>query len=502
MRRCPRMIFAWMIAAYPAAQAAPPVETSSTARKAPAGLAARVWEITDLVLDHHIDPPMRQEMIVVSLKRVYNAAGLPIPAGLARRVSAISGPEELAPVLDEAWSRLPADKIEVANEEMEPDDFLIDSLLDALPEGASLITAQAIEVQDQFAGNRYVGLHIALGMNRESRRMSVAQVFKGGPADKAGVKDGDVIEEIDGTSTEGIPLPKVVERLRGPEGSQVVIRVRQPKAAEARVFTITRGVLPRSTVKGIRDRTDGGEDVLISSNEPIGYLKFEEILGSTPHELRKLARQLEEEGAKALVVDLRPVRQAHFHPTVLLADSLLDGGTIGRMRTARGVETFRAEPDSLFPGWPLALLVDNDTPPTAQWLAAAAPGQPPGDHRRDARTQGPGARGSPARAGPRAEHRGGRAIVRPDRRGLDVDRDGDRPAGARRWPPTRRTQGRFSGQLRARHHPRGNAGRGRPHPGRRGAAASSAPEIALSANLFVRNLRRCRHGSLDSAVHR
>ncbi len=371
MKRFPFIVYAWMIAAYPAAHAAPPDETSSTARKAPAGLAARVWEITDVVLDHHVDPPTRQEMIVVGLRRIYAAAGLAVPAGLARRVSALSGPEELAPLLDEAWSRLPADKVEVSNREMDPDLFLLDSLLATLPDGASLLNAQELKVREQLAGNRYVGLHIALSFDRETKRVSIREVFPGGPAALAGVLAGDVIEEIDGTNTEGLSIAKVIERLRGPEGSQVTIRVRQPKAAEARVYTITRGVLPLSTVKGIRDRSDGGAEELLSANEPIGYLKFEEILASTPHELRKLARQLEEEGAKALVLDLRQVREAHFHPTVLLADSLLDEGTIGRMRTAHGVETFRAEPDSLFPGWPLAVLVDNDTPPIALWLAAA-----------------------------------------------------------------------------------------------------------------------------------
>ncbi len=307
----------------------------------------------------------------MAIKSVYDAAGLAPPAGLARQVSALSGPESLAPLLDEAWSRLPADKINVHDVEIEPVDQLIGGLVEHLPGGARVLSAQELKVEEQFAGNRYVGLHIAISFNKEEKRVSIAQVFKGGPADLAGVKEGDLIEEIDGTSTEGLPVQKVVERLRGAEGSQVVIRVRQPKAGVARVFTMTRGALPRITVKGIRDRSDGSAEVLLSSKESIGYVKLEEILGSTPHELRKLARQLEEEGAKALVLDLRPVRQAHLHPTVLLADSLLDGGTIGGMRTSRGVETFRAEPDALFRGWPLAVLLDNNSSPTVQWLAAA-----------------------------------------------------------------------------------------------------------------------------------
>jgi len=133
------LIFAWAIALIPAAHAAPPAETSSTPRKAPTGLAARVWEITDVILDHHVDPPARQEMIHVAIKSVYDAAGLTPPAGLARQVSALSGPEPLAPLLDEAWSRLPADKIKVLDVEIDPVDQLIGGLAEALPGGARVL---------------------------------------------------------------------------------------------------------------------------------------------------------------------------------------------------------------------------------------------------------------------------------------------------------------------------------------------------------------------------
>jgi carboxyl-terminal processing protease len=150
-----------------------------------------------------------------------------------------------------------------------------------------------------------------------------------------------------------------------------VIRVRQGKSGEPRVLKVTRGLLPRKTVAGIRNRADGTRDVLIRGTDSIGYLKFEEISGSTPHELRALARRLEDDGARALILDLRPAHLAHLHPTVLLADALLDGGTIGRVRTRERVETFRAEPGALFRGWPLAVLVDGNTSGATEWLAAA-----------------------------------------------------------------------------------------------------------------------------------
>ena len=60
-----------------------------------------------------------------------------------------------------------------------------------------------------------------------------------------------------------------------------------------------------------------------------------------------------------------------MHPAVLLADSLLEQGAIGRVRTARGETTYQADSDALFRGWPIAVLVDANTSGTAEWLAAA-----------------------------------------------------------------------------------------------------------------------------------
>ena len=59
------------------------------------------------------------------------------------------------------------------------------------------------------------------------------------------------------------------------------------------------------------------------------------------------------------------------HSAVLVADSLLEQGTIGRVRTTRGQTTYQADSDALFRGWPIAVLVDQNTAGAAEWLAAA-----------------------------------------------------------------------------------------------------------------------------------
>jgi len=351
-------------AAIPDDSSPPP---SAPARKDPADLAKRVLEITDAVLEHHIDPPTRQQMVLGGIKALYRKAGLPVPHGLSRRISELATAEQLEPFLAGAYPKSVAETVSAKALE----ESLLSGLLESVPGDARLISAKERKVAEQFEGNRYVGLHIALKTDDQEKRPQLAEVMEGGPADRAGVKKDDFIEQIDGVDTKGMELRDAVDRLRGDEGTDVTIKVRQPKAQELRTYKITRGQLPRKTVRGVRKRSFEGWDVRLDGPDPIGYLQITEITGSTPHELRKFARQLESEGVRALVLDLRGLSTDNLHPTVLVADSLLDHGCIGRIETAHGETKYQADSDALFRDWPLVVLIDELTGGTAEWLAAA-----------------------------------------------------------------------------------------------------------------------------------
>lgn len=347
----------------------PAAATPAAAPKMPADLPRRVQEITDAVLDHHINPPARQQMILSGIRSLYRAAGVPLPAGLGRRVSSAITSEQMAALLGDIWPRstgksIAADEIEEA---------FLDGLLAVVPGGAYLQSVKETKVAQQIAGNRYVGIHIALGIDEKAKQPVMSGVFEGGPADRAGVKKGDLLEQVDGVATQGMKLRDVVDRLRGDEGTKVTIVVRNPGETRSRTMTLTRGQLPQPTIEGVRKRSPGEWTFKLDGPDPIGYLRIVEMSASTPHELRALARRLEDEGIRGLIIDLRMPhdRGGSVHPAVLLADCLLEGGTIGRVRTARGETTYRAEADALFRGWPVAVLVDQATSGSAEWLAAA-----------------------------------------------------------------------------------------------------------------------------------
>ena len=239
-------------------------------------------------------------------------------------------------------------------------------------------------MNEQLRGNRYVGIGIQLAGNEKEQFPQIVIPFRRGAARTAGAKPGDLMVEIDGKSTKGVlDLEKIVEWLRGEEGTPVTVVVRQPGAAEPRTLKMVRAVIPLDSVLGYRRAGEDGWDYRIDRDAGIAYVWVQSIKSSTLHELRQVERRLRADGAKAVVLDLRfSAGDGHLHDVALLADGLLDGGLMWSVRGKDGKATeYRADREALFRGWPLVVLV-NGTPRQRPGAAARRPpGQRPGGPR-------------------------------------------------------------------------------------------------------------------------
>ena len=142
----------------------------------PPDLARRVQEVTDAVLEHHIDPPARQQMILSGIKTLYQTAGMPVPPSLGRRISATATPEQFAALLAEVWPRTTARPSSAAKLER----TLLEGLLAPVPGGAELLTAKERNAAEQLAGNRYVGILVSLGTDDKEQRPTFSQIMEGG----------------------------------------------------------------------------------------------------------------------------------------------------------------------------------------------------------------------------------------------------------------------------------------------------------------------------------
>jgi RNA polymerase sigma-70 factor (ECF subfamily) len=319
-------------------------------------LARRWWAIMELIEKTHLEPCSRRDMILAGATALLHVAKTPAPADLERRVSGIANVEQLATFLAAIWPNTgstPNEKLEIA---------LLEGMLKKIPGEPQLLTAVHTQVSNQLSGNRYVGIGIQLGMNKEEKVPQILNPFRSGAARKAGAMAGDLLVEVEGKSTYNIELTKIVEWLRGEEGTGVTIGVRKPGSTEKRSLQLIRAVISIDTCLGYRRGSEESWTYRVDPAVPVGYVRVDSIRASTLHELRKLESQLQAEGCRALVLDFRSSNGAGvFYHAALVADGLLDGGLMWSVRDAHGeVKEFRADRECLFRNWPLAVLVDKE----------------------------------------------------------------------------------------------------------------------------------------------
>jgi carboxyl-terminal processing protease len=320
--------------------------------------------LIDVVLEHHVDPPTRHEMILAGAKALFRGAQSHPPFGLSERVSRLSSPQQFRALLEEVCGETAPSIASSNNIEF----IVLNGIAAAVPGETFVMAADQFKVEEQLAGNRYVGIGIVLAI--ESGYPQIKDTFARGSAHLAGAKAGDLITAIDGADTHKMPLKKAVDMLRGDEGSSVTIKVFSP-AENERTLTIPRTVVPRQTVRGYKERAKEEWNYRVEASSPVAYARITEFSSSTVHELRQLEREVKANGFRALILDLRRWQSGRFQHAALVADALLEGGTIGQVRTSKGVRKYEADADCLFRGWPIAVLVSGETSSESEWLAAA-----------------------------------------------------------------------------------------------------------------------------------
>lgn len=346
------------------------VQSNSLADEVPSEvLACEAQAITDVVLEHHVDPPTRQEMWLAGVKAMLAEAGITHRAGLSAQISQLTTPAQFAEFVKRLWSQEEVLKGEQSASALRQ--AFVNGVLAIVPGDSQLISAKELVLQEQFQANLYVGTGIAIGQDESNEYPQIVTVIPGGPMERAGGRRGDLIEKIDNRETKGMSVNQVVDLLRGDEGTKVDLVLRA-SAEKPRTLTVTQGHVILDTLAGLRKADDNIKwDYRIDADSPIRYVKIKQIGGSTVHELQQLERRFRHEGTQAVILDLRDSDGDNLHHVVLLADALLDGGLIGRVRMPRRVEVFRADRECLFRDLPVAVLVDSNTSGGAEWIAAA-----------------------------------------------------------------------------------------------------------------------------------
>ena len=213
---------------------------------------------------------------------------------------------------------------------------------------------------EQTTGN-YIGIGAQI-QRRDDYPMIIAP-FPGSPAERAGLRTGDRVVEIDSMKTRGWMTDEVTKALRGPPESDVTVVIERPGDPTRLTFKLKRGGVHRRAV---------GRTALLAGN--VGYVDVNIFNDSTAIELRKAIDSLRTAGMKSLVMDLRGNPGGVLAQGVGVADMFLDSGELivsmhGRSQGANErVMDAAAQP---WPELPLVVLVDAGSASASEIVAGA-----------------------------------------------------------------------------------------------------------------------------------
>jgi carboxyl-terminal processing protease len=231
-------------------------------------------------------------------------------------------------------------------------------LLESLDADSSYLTPSEYKVfkQKKSEGKASIGATVS----KRFGYAAIISVIPGGPADKAGINSGDIIETVEGLSSHDLSLAAVKSHLIGDPGSRLELTIIRTRKIEPQKITVVRDVvsLPAVTEQMAADNT--------------GVIKAQVLTKGKAAEIAEKIKSLQKKGAKKLVLDLRNNSEGEEDEGVAVANLFLGKGNIGSLQGQKYEKvTYTADPQKKITDLPLAVLVNRGSAGAAELVAAA-----------------------------------------------------------------------------------------------------------------------------------
>lgn len=218
------------------------------------------------------------------------------------------------------------------------------------------------ELKEMTTG-KYAGIGAVIRFYKKEDRVMVIEPQEDSPAIEAGVKGGDLILSIDGKDMKGKSTQEVSENLRGDAGTTFELTVKRAGVEHPLSFKITRRNIAMPPVPYYGMVADG-----------IGYIYFERFVDGCSRDVRRAVVDLKEQGAKALVIDMRGNPGGPLSEAVEVTNLFVPRGqkvvyTKGKLASVNSEHYTKKEP--LDVDIPVAVLVDGSTASSAEIVSGA-----------------------------------------------------------------------------------------------------------------------------------
>lgn len=267
------------------------------------------------------------------------------------------------PILLDVWSKI--NDSYLYQEEIDRDELIygaIDGIVNTLSDQYTLFESpdSAQFIEDSLNGT-YEGIGVVIDLFEDE--LLIISVIKNSPAEKAGVKAGDVITKVDDTEVTGLSITEVLDLIKGPSGTSVKITVKRSDT-QSLTFTLIREEISINTVI-----LQGEFDV----PSTIGYIAIYQFTETTGADFQQVVQETMGKNPKGLIIDLRDNPGGVLSDAYEVLDLLVPKGQI--MVKLRFLNTVYDEksngPGNAARDIPMVVLINKNTASAAEIVAAA-----------------------------------------------------------------------------------------------------------------------------------
>ena len=210
------------------------------------------------------------------------------------------------------------------------------------------------KTKGEFCG---IGAYISQGKN--DNYLKVAGVVKGGPAEKAGIKKGDIIVEVDGENIQGKDSSYAISKMKGKKGTNVSISVMRKGNKKPITFNIKREVIHDNTVSY----------KMLDNN--IGYISVSAFETVTKKQFKSAVDCLEKKNEKGLIIDLRDNGGGLLDTALDMLDQILPKKLVVYTKDKNGVAEEYYTKDDKEINIPIVILVNGNSASASEVFCGA-----------------------------------------------------------------------------------------------------------------------------------
>ena len=299
---------------------------------------------------------------VIPIVQIKRAGGELQMAGQAQQETATGDEDLLTPAVESKIKRLEAAIDQYYYEDVDDEDLeqgLYKGLLEGVGDSyTAYYTPEEYESLMISATSSLCGIGALLQQDPETMQVSVVHVYEGSPAEKAGIKDHDLIVQVDDIKSNTMELTELVTHIRGDQGTVVHLKLYRSGNPGYIELDVTRDIVDVPTVTG--EMLDDG----------IGYIMIAEFGEKTAEEFAEQVRELEDQGMTSMIVDLRDNPGGMVDSVTAILDQILPEGVTVWTEDKNGNKKEYTS-DAACMDYPMAVLINGNSASSSEIFAGA-----------------------------------------------------------------------------------------------------------------------------------